>query len=494
MFESLTRSMSKAFSRLTKPGRLTEKNMEEGLAEIRASLLEADVHFKVARDLLARVREKAAGERILESVDAGQMIVKLFHDELVDMMRAEGEPIRFARGRPTILLVAGLQGSGKTTTCAKLAVHLAGEGRRPLLVAADTQRPAAVHQLQVLGESVDVPVFHAPGEAPEAQAARGLEEARRTGRDVVIVDTAGRLHIDDELMAQLQRVRDAVAPDDTFLVCDAMTGQDAVRSASAFQQALPLDGVILTKIDGDTRGGAALSVRHVTGAPVRYVGVGEKIGDLQPFHADRMVSRILGMGDVVGLVEKAQDVVDERQAEDQLKRMMEDRFTLEDFLSQMRMLGKMGSMKSLLGHLPGMPEGFDPEAIDEKDVKRTEAVMLSMTPGERRRPDLLDNSRKRRVARGSGTSLQKVNELLKQFETMRKMMKQMKKGGMMSRLLGRFTPSAGAPDLSSVMSEMAEPAPGRAPVGARAGGSRAEARRRQRKKERQRKKNARKRR
>ncbi|MHC4845634.1 MAG: signal recognition particle protein [Planctomycetota bacterium] len=454
MFEALSKPLSGIISRLSRPGRLTEANMDEGLAEIRSALLEADVHFRVAKDLVERVREKAIGQEILKSVSAGEMLVKLFHDELVEIMTTEGEPFAFASGRPTVVLLAGLQGSGKTTTCAKLGVHLRDQlGRKPLLVAADLQRPAAVEQLKVLGAANELPVFHGGGLSPEALAKEAVAEAARTGRDTVLVDTAGRLHIDDELMDELARVRSHAAPDTTFLVCDAMTGQDAVRSAGAFVEKLPLDGVILTKLDGDTRGGAAISVRHVTGAPVRFVGIGEKVSDLQVFHADRMVSRVLGMGDVVSLVEKAQTVVDEKEAEEQMERMMKDRFTLEDFMKQLQSLKKMGGMKDLISHMPGMPDGFDASQVDERKMDRTQAVMLSMTPAERRRPEQIDMSRKRRIARGSGTSVNAVNELLKQFDGMRKMMSKLKKGGLMGRLAGKLIPGMGGgmPDMSEMM-------------------------------------------
>ncbi len=502
MFESLTQRLSKVFSGLTGRGQLTEENMEEGLAEVRAALLEADVHFRVVRDLIDRVKAQADGTEVLKSVSAGQMLVKLFHDELVEMMSSEGEPIAF-RGdaKPTVVLMAGLQGSGKTTSTAKLAVHLRDERRRkPLLVAADVQRPAAVDQLRQLGAQIDLPVFHVPGEPPERLAELALAEAMKTGRDTVLVDTAGRLHIDDELMEELKRIRAAVTPDTTFLVCDAMTGQDAVRSASAFRETLPLDGVILTKLDGDSRGGAALSVRHVTETPVRYVGLGEKVADLEPFHADRLVSRLLGMGDVVSLVEKAQKVVDEEEAEAQMKRMMEDRFTLDDFLKQLRAIKKMGSLGGLLGHLPGVPAGMA-DQIDEKQLDRTEAVVLSMTPQERKRPEIIDAGRKRRIARGSGTAVDVVSRLLKQFEQMRKMMKQMKKGGLFSRLKGAFGGGGGMglgdmPDMEGMMSGGPGGMPGMpgGPGGARTTNASADARRKNRKAERKRRKQGRKRR
>lgn len=439
MFESLSQRLTKVFSSLSGSGKLSESNMDAALDEIRAALLEADVHFRVAKDLIERVAATAAGTAVTASVKPGEMLIKVFHDELVDMMTSEGEAITFASGRPTVVLMAGLQGAGKTTTTAKLAVHLRKtKNRKPLLVAADIQRPAAVDQLQQLGAANDLPVFHVAGEPPEILASLAIEEARATGCDTVIVDTAGRLHIDDALMEELKRISAAVTPDATLLVCDAMTGQDAVRSAEAFQQTLRLDGVVLSKLDGDSRGGAALSVRHVTGAPVAYVGMGEKVGDLQEFHADRLVSRVLGMGDVVSLVEKAQEVVDDKEAEEQMQRMMDDRFTLDDFLKQLRAIRKMGSLGDLMGHLPGMPADLSGQ-LDDKMVDHTEAVVLSMTPGERLRPEKIDASRRRRIARGSGTAVDVVQRLLKQFEQMRKMMKQMKKQGLFSRLKGAVT-------------------------------------------------------
>ena len=498
MFESLTNPLRRILSGLSRPGRLTESNMEEALAEVRGALLEADVHFRVATDLCDRVRTKALGTEVLQSVDAGQMLVKIFHDELVTLLSAEGEPFRWAQDRPTVVLLAGLQGSGKTTTAAKLAVHLRDKlSRRPLLVAADLQRPAAIEQLRVLGAAHGLPVFSVPGVPPEQVARQGVAEAVKSGRDTVVIDTAGRLHIDQELMDELVRVRAAAPPDSTFLVCDAMTGQDAVRSAQAFVARLPLDGVILTKLDGDTRGGAALSVRHVTGAPVRFVGTGEKVSDLQPFHADRMAGRVLGMGDVVSLVEKAQSVIDEKAAQEQMERMLQDRFTLDDFLGQLQSVRKLGGMKGLIAHMPGVPEGFDPDSIDEKRLDHTQAVVLSMTPAERKKPELLDMSRKRRIARGSGTSVAVVNELLKQFEDMRRMMAQVKQGGLLSRLAGKLMPGLG---LGGGMPSAEDMAAAQRAMATGAGGARAAPRgpsrddlRRARKQERQRKKQARRR-
>ena len=506
MFESLSKRLSSVFRDLAGTGKLTESNMDEGLAEIRAALLEADVHFKVARDLVERVRTEAAGTEVLQAVKPGEMLVKVFHDQLVEMMAPPAEApdaIVFAPARPTVVLMAGLQGAGKTTSTTKLAVHLRkAHKRKPLMVAADVQRPAAVDQLQQLGAANDLPVFHVPGEPPEVLAQLAVEEARRTGRDTVLVDTAGRLHIDDALMEELKRIRAAVTPDATFLVCDAMTGQDAVRSAQAFVETLPLDGVILTKLDGDSRGGAALSVRHVTGAPVRFVGLGEKVGDLQPFHADRLVSRVLGMGDVVSLVEKAQDVVDEEEAEAQMKRMLEDRFSLEDFLKQLRAIRKMGSLGDLLGHLPGVPAGLSSQ-IDDKMIDHTEAVVLSMTPDERLRPERIDASRKRRIARGSGTSMDVVGRLLKQFEQMRKMMKTMKKQGLFGRLKGALGGGLGGgamPDMDEMAGSLGGGAGMPGMPGLPGGGERpvnrqaASDRRKSRKAERKRKKQGRRRR
>ncbi len=497
MFESLSQRLTKVFSSLTGSGKLSESNMDTALDEIRAALLEADVHFRVAKDLIERVRATAAGTEVTSKVKPGEMLVKVFHDELVDMMTSEGEPISFASGRPTVVLMAGLQGAGKTTTSAKLAVHLRkSQKRKPLLVAADIQRPAAVDQLQQLGLANDLPVFHVAGEPPEILATLAVEEARRTGCDTIIVDTAGRLHIDDALMEELKRIRAAVNPDTTLLVCDAMTGQDAVRSAEAFQQTLPLDGVVLTKLDGDSRGGAALSVRHVTGAPVAFVGVGEKVADLQEFHADRLVSRVLGMGDVVSLVEKAQEVVDEKEAEEQMQRMLDDRFTLDDFLKQLRAIRKMGSLGDLMGHLPGMPAGMS-EQLDDKMVDHTEAVVLSMTPGERLSPEKIDASRRRRIAKGSGTTVGVVQRLLKQFEQMRKMMKQMKKQGLFSRLKGAVTGGGmGLGDMPSAdaMAEMAGSGPGLPGAAKALPRAKADDRRKSRKAERKRKKQGRRRR
>ncbi len=509
MLESLTDRLSSVFSKLTGAGRLSESHVDAALEEVRAALLEADVHFRVVRDLLARVREKAIGQEVVKEVQASDMLVKIFHDELVDIMspdEGDDEPITYGKPtRPTVILMAGLQGSGKTTTTAKLAVWLKERKKKPLLVAADIQRPAAVEQLRVLGGQIDVPVFHVPGDAPEVLAKKAFEEARATGRDVVLIDTAGRLHIDDALMDELKRVAEAVPPDTTFFVCDAMTGQDAVTSASAFKEALPLSGVILTKLDGDTRGGAALSVRHVTGAPVRFVGVGEKTEDLQQFHADRLVGRILGMGDVVTLVEKAQKVVDEKEAEKQMKRMMEDRFTLDDFLSQLQSISKMGSLGSLLGHLPGMPKGFDASMLDDKLLGKTEAVILSMTSAERQRPEVIDQSRRRRIAKGSGSSMQAVTDLLKQFDTMRKMMSQMKKQGLFGRMMSKFTGGGddapgGMPDMSEMMGAGGMPGmPGMAGMPGLGGGAprptaSSNDKRKDRKKERQRRKKSRRRR
>jgi signal recognition particle subunit SRP54 len=435
------------FQKLGRGGRLTEDNIKEGLREIRTALLEADVHFTVARDLIKEVTQRAVGEEVVRSVTPGQMIVKIFQDVLVEMMGPTQSAIAFADRPPTVIMMAGLQGSGKTTTCAKLAGHLKKKGRNPLMVAADIQRPAAVDQLKILGEQLDVPVFHQPGMSPPLICADAVSFAAARGRDVVILDTAGRLHIDEPLMQELTEVARGARPHQIYLVCDAMTGQDAVNSAKEFNERLELDGVILTKLDGDTRGGAAISVKKVTGKPIKFVGMGEKLSDLEPFYPDRMASRILGMGDVVSLVEKAQDVIDQEEAQEQVRKLFENEFTLEDFLKQLQAVKKLGSIKDLLGHLPGaLGAQFKDAGVDENAMLRLEAIIQSMTPEEKLKPDVFTMSRKRRVAKGSGTSVNEVNDLLKQFHQMRTMMKKQKggmggmMGGMMGKMAGRFMP------------------------------------------------------
>ncbi len=431
MFETLTDRLNTTFSFLRGRKELTEENIAEGLREVRQALLEADVHFKVARDFTERVRERVTGEGRLAGVDPGQQFVHAFHGELVELMGPEDAGLNYAKSGPTVLLMACLQGAGKTTTCAKLAKLLREKrSKRPLLVAADIKRPAAVEQLKVLGRQLDLPVFHEEGLTPPQVCAKGVEFARKNGLDLVILDTAGRLHVDDELMAEVAEIARATQPHNQVLVVDAMTGQDAVNSAKAFDEKLELTGCILTKLDGDARGGAAVSLKAVTGRPILFIGTGEKVDDLDAFHPERMAGRILGMGDVVGLVEKAQEQISEHEAQATMEKMLLGSFTLEDMLAQMRMIRRMGPMKKVLGMMPGMPKEARDLDIDDKQMNRLEALFTSMTPQERLRPELLDMSRRRRVARGAGQKLEAVNELLKRFKGMKQMMKQMNKMGL----------------------------------------------------------------
>ena len=439
MFESLSNALQRVFSKWGKDRLLSEENIRAGLEEIRRSLLEADVHFEVARDLIDEVTRRAVGQEVLKSVEPAQQIVKIFSDVLTEAMRGEAPKIPLHAARPAVVMMVGLQGSGKTTTTAKLARRLKKQGRRPLLVAADVQRPAAIEQLQVLGRGLDIPVHAEEGPANAGRApqicANGVLRAKKEGHDVVLLDTAGRLHIDAPLMEELAQIERATAPDATFLVCDAMAGQDAYTSARDFQGKLRLDAVILTKLDGDTRGGAAISVKQVTGRPIAFVGTGERAEDLDEFHADRMASRILGMGDVVSLVEKAQEVIDEEKAEESARRLLESQFTLEDFLDQLQALQKMGPLKNLMKMMPGqIGQAFDQAGVQEQELRRIEGTILSMTPEERRHPSLIDAGRRRRIARGAGTDVSVVNQLLRQHEQMRDMMKKFNQGGMMSKL------------------------------------------------------------
>ncbi len=442
MFESLQKSFQAVIQRLSSRGALTESDVDEALREVRTALLGADVGYRVAKEFCARVRAKAVGHEVLKAVQPGQQVVKIVHDELVALMGEKPRGIAPSSGRPTVVLVAGLQGSGKTTTCAKLARLLAKKGRRPLLVAADLQRPAAIDQLEALAKSLDCPVHvERTGRAPMV-CKRGVEKARETGRDVVILDTAGRLHVDRAMMDEVREVAAKTSPDEVLLVCDAMTGQDAVVSARAFDEALPLTGVILTKLDGDARGGAALTVREVTGKPIRFAGTGEKLDALEEFDPARMAGRILGMGDVVALVERAQEHLDREKSEEAMEKAFSGTFTLDDFLDQMGMLEKMGGLKDLLSMLPGagnIGEELAKAGIDETFMARRKAVVLSMTPEERADPDTMDGSRRRRVARGSGVPVQEVNALLREFRNARDMMKKMgsAQGGALGRMLGR---------------------------------------------------------
>ena len=437
MFESLSARLQGITSRLRGKARITEADLDVALREIRLALLEADVNFKVVKDFVARVRARAMGADVLTGLNPGQQIVKIVHDELVAVLGGERHDLSLDR-RPAVLMMVGLQGSGKTTTAAKLAVRLRKDGRKPLLVAADVYRPAAVDQLVQLGDHVGVEVHTRPVGTPALEVARsGLEVARQRGLDVVILDTAGRLHVDEAMMDELVRITGAVTPSETLLVVDAMTGQEAVKVAEAFHARLPVTGLVLTKMDGDARGGAALSIRAATGLPVAFLGTGERTDGLEPFHPDRLAQRILGMGDILSVVERVQENVDQDEAERAAERLMANRFTLEDFREQINQIKKMGPIGQLVGMIPGAGQmaGAAQEAVDSGQMKRIEAIIDSMTPEERRRPDLIKASRRRRIALGSGTSTAEVNRLLKQFAEMQKMMRSLS-GGKMPRLGG----------------------------------------------------------
>jgi signal recognition particle subunit SRP54 len=421
MFDTLTTRLESVFTSLRGKGKLSEKDIDDALRDVRLALLEADVNVSVVKSFLGRVRERAGGEEVSKAITPGQQVIRIVHEELITTLGGEAEDL--AKGRPLVILMVGLQGSGKTTTAAKLARLLAEQGRKPLLVAADLQRLAAVDQLETLGERVGVPVVSDRQSKPVKLAKSARKEAERRGRDAIVIDTAGRLQIDDELMDELAAVRKAVDPDEILLVVDAMTGQDAVNVAQGFQDRIGVTGLILSKLDGDARGGAAISVRAVTGAPIKFVGMGEGIGDLQPFHPERMASRILGMGDVLGLIEKAESAFEEDQAEEAARKMQKGEFTLEDFLAQFQAIRRMGSLKDILAMLPGAGSLLRGVDVDDRDLKRVEAIIQSMTPEERRNPKIIGGSRKRRIASGSGTSPQEVNRLLKQHTEAQKMMK-----------------------------------------------------------------------
>ncbi len=434
MFESLTQRLTNSFSFFRGKRELTEENIGEGLEQVRSALLEADVHFKLAREFTGRVKERALGGDRLKGVEASDQFVHAVHTELVELMGPEDARLEYAKTGPTVLLMAGLQGAGKTTTCAKLAKYLGDkDGRRVMMVAADVKRPAAVQQLQILGKRIGVTVFHKEGATPPEVCRAGVEEAKRTGCDLVILDTAGRLHVDAEMMDEVAEIAKATNPHNQVLVVDAMTGQDAVQSAKAFHERLNLTGVILTKMDGDARGGAAVSLKEITGAPILFLGTGEHIDDVDRFQAERMAGRILGMGDVVGLVETAAEKIDEDEAQAGFEKMVMGTFTLEDMLGMIRMIRKLGPMKKVLGMMPGMGQLGDMD-LDESHMNRLTALFTSMTPGERIKPDILDVSRRRRIAKGAGQELSAVNELLKRFKDMKKMMKQLNKMGMGSML------------------------------------------------------------
>jgi len=452
MFDDLQKRLSGAFGRFRARGILTEANIKEGMREVRSALLEADVNFNVVQEFMQRVNERAVGTELIKSVRPEQQIVKIVHDELVELMGPVDPSIRYEKSGPTILMLCGLQGSGKTTTCGKLARLLAAQGRKPLLVAADLQRPAAVEQLVVIGQQLGVPVYSAAESSPVKVCQDALVEANRQGRDTIILDTAGRLHVDEELMAELTQIEKKVKPHQVYFVCDALTGQDAVASAGAFNKALELDGVIMTKLDGDARGGAALSVRKVTGVPIKFVGKGEKLDKLESFDPERVVGQMLGMGDIVGLVEAAQSVVDQEEAKRQQEKLAQGKFDLNDFRQQIIQMKKMGSVKELMGKIPGlnqMPVNLDDIDADG-EVQRIQGIIDSMTPAERKNPHLIDISRRRRIADGSGVDPSDVSSLVKQFDAMAALVKQMSQMSMLDKIramtgLGRagaFNPGA----------------------------------------------------
>lgn len=426
LFENLSERIQGSLKKLTQRGKLTEKDVNAALREVKLALLEADVNYKVVKEFIAKIKERSIGTEILESLNAGQQVVKIVNEELTNLMGGRAEALKI-EGMPAVLMLCGLQGAGKTTMAAKLAKKIREQGHAPLLVACDVYRPAAIKQLKVVGGQVDVPVFSIEGSMEPVRIAKeSIDFARKNGRDVVILDTAGRLQIDEALMQELQDIVTIAEPKETLLVVDAMTGQEAVNVAQTFEDRLSLTGVILTKLDGDARGGAALSIRSATGKPIKYVGVGEKLEDIEVFHPDRMASRILGMGDVLSLIEKAQDAYDEKQARELSAKIRKQQFDLNDFLDQLQQLKKMGSMQDILGMIPGMnSKQLQNANVNEKDLVYTEAIILSMTLKERANPSIIDGKRRKRIAKGSGTTVQQVNQLLKQYKEMKKMMKQM---------------------------------------------------------------------
>ena len=435
MFKSLAEKLQETFKKLKGKGRLDESSVNEAMREIKVALLEADVNFKVVKEFIKKVKEKAIGQDVLESLTPGQQVVKIVREELIDLLGGAQSKISFAAKPPTIIILVGLQGAGKTTTCGKLANLLKKQGRKPLLAAADVYRPAAIKQLEVLGKQLDIPVFTIGQDNPVKITESAVRQAMDMKNDVVIIDTAGRLHINEELMDELKNIKSAVSPHEILLVVDAMTGQDAVNVAESFNEELGIDGIIMTKLDGDTRGGAALSVRKVTGTPIKFAGVGEKLDALEPFYPNRMADRILGMGDILTLIDKAQAEFDAEQAKKLQKKLQEADFTLEDFLDQLQQVKKMGSLEQLIGMIPGMNKikGLT-DQLDEKELVHTEAIIKSMTLYERQHPEKINGSRRKRIARGSGTKIQDVNKLLKQFEQTRKLFKQM---GSMSKKKGK---------------------------------------------------------
>ena len=439
-FEGLSEKLNAVFKRLKGKGKLSEEDIKVAMREVRLALLEADVNYKVVKDFVKSVSERAVGAEVLESLTPAQQVIKIVHEELIRLMGSENARIQFPAHPPCVVMMVGLQGSGKTTHSAKLAKYFKGQGHRPLLVACDIYRPAAIEQLKVVGAQAEVPVFELGRRQPLEIAQKAIAHAKDHGNDLVILDTAGRLHIDEQLMAELKGLKENLEIHETLLVVDAMTGQDAVNVAKSFHEQLDITGVVLTKLDGDTRGGAALSVLAVTGRPIKFAGTGEKLDDLEPFHPDRMASRILGMGDVLTLIEKAQTAVDQKEADKMMRRLKENTFNMEDLLAQMQQIKQMGSLRQIIGMLPG-GDKIKEEDIDDKQLVHVEALIRSMTPAERENPKLINPSRKRRIAAGSGQKVEDVNKLLRQFEQMQKIMKQFsgkgKKGKMSRRALLR---------------------------------------------------------
>ena len=440
-FESLSEKLGEVFKKLKGKGKVSEADVKEAMRMVKLALLEADVNFKVVKKFVAAATEKAIGAQVLESLTPGQQVIKIVNEEMIALMGKEAYKPVIASQPPTVYMLMGLQGAGKTTTCAKIAKYFKKQGKNPLLVACDIYRPAAIKQLQVVGEQVNTPVFTLPDEKPAVISQKAIAYAKQNGHDMVIIDTAGRLHVDDALMQELEEIRDTVSPTEIYLTLDSMTGQDAVNVADAFNQRIGIDATILTKLDGDTRGGAALSIREVVGKPIVFCGMGEKLDDLELFYPDRMASRILGMGDILTLIDKAQEAFDEKQAAELEKKLRQNTFDLNDFLAQMDQMKNMGPLDQLLGMMPGMnSKALKNAKIDEKQMDRTAAIIKSMTPRERQRPDTIDYSRRKRIAAGSGTTVSQVNALLKQFDQMQKMMKQFSNPKQMKKFSGMKFP------------------------------------------------------
>ncbi|HLH15981.1 MAG TPA: signal recognition particle protein [Bryobacteraceae bacterium] len=447
MFDNLSDKLQRVFKNLRGEGKLTAENMESALREIRMALLEADVNFRVVKQLIENIKVKAMGEEVLTALSPSQQVVKIVHEELIKILGSHESKLRFANEPPSVFLIVGLQGSGKTTSTGKLARWLGKNGHRPMVVSVDVYRPAAREQLKVIAREINQPIYEGAGETKPLELARGArKEATNTGRDVVLVDTAGRLHIDDQLMVELQELKSQLNPVEILFVADAMTGQDAVKSADEFHKRLGITGVILTKMDGDARGGAALSIRHVTGQPLKFVGVGEKFDALEPFHPDRAANRILGMGDILSFIEKAEEAIDKKKAVEMQRKLIENDFTLEDFRDQLRQIRKLGPLQSILGMMPkvGILKELKDVKVDEKEINHVVAIIDSMTPHERANHMIINGSRRRRIAKGSGTSVQEVNQLLKQYSQARKMMKTFS-GGLMGKKLGKMKLPAGFP-------------------------------------------------